>query len=226
MKITYIHQSSFLVELKNSILLFDYYTGTIPSLDNSKNIYVFASHAHYDHFNEKIFELSTRYNNVHYILSDDINKYKLNNITYIKPYENITIDDINVSTLESTDEGVAFIINIENKNIYHAGDLHWWHWSGESSEYNENMEFKFRTQIDRIKNNHFDIAFLPLDPRLGEYYYLGFDYFIQNTNTSYAIPMHLWSEYDLVAKFINSDISKDYKNTIINLSDSKRVFNL
>ena len=57
MKVTYIHHSSFLAELENSYLLFDYYQGTIPKLDPRKHLYVFASHAHGDHFAPVIFDL-------------------------------------------------------------------------------------------------------------------------------------------------------------------------
>ena len=38
MKITYIHHSSFSVELDNSILLFDYFKGKLPDFDKSKPI--------------------------------------------------------------------------------------------------------------------------------------------------------------------------------------------
>ena len=41
MKVTYLYNSGFLVELKNHILLFDYYQGTIPDLNPSKPLYVF-----------------------------------------------------------------------------------------------------------------------------------------------------------------------------------------
>ena len=52
MKITYIHHSSFCVELQNSILLFDYFKGELPKFDKAKKLYVFASHFHEDHFDK------------------------------------------------------------------------------------------------------------------------------------------------------------------------------
>ncbi len=36
MKITYIHHSSFCVELENSILLFDYFKGELPEFNKDK----------------------------------------------------------------------------------------------------------------------------------------------------------------------------------------------
>ena len=58
MKITYIHHSSFCVELQNSILLFDYFKGELPKFDKGKKLYVFASHFHEDHFDKCIFEIA------------------------------------------------------------------------------------------------------------------------------------------------------------------------
>ena len=48
MKITYIYHSGFLVETKECYYLFDYYKGSLPSLDTNKQILVFASHSHRD----------------------------------------------------------------------------------------------------------------------------------------------------------------------------------
>ncbi len=57
MKITYIYHSGFLVETKECYYLFDYYKGSLPSLDENKQILVFASHSHRDHYNKEVFSL-------------------------------------------------------------------------------------------------------------------------------------------------------------------------
>lgn len=72
MKITYIGHSGFSVELEQSVLLFDYYQGEIPSFPDGKKLYVFASHRHGDHFNPEIFSLAERYLDVQYVFSRDI----------------------------------------------------------------------------------------------------------------------------------------------------------
>jgi len=74
MDITYIEHSSFAVETEKKILLFDYYKGEMPQFDNAKDIFVFASHVHEDHFSFKIFDLAKKYDKVTYILSKDIRK--------------------------------------------------------------------------------------------------------------------------------------------------------
>jgi hypothetical protein len=43
-------------------------------------------------------------------------------------------------------------------NIFHAGDLNWWHWYDESDEFNINMSKAFKSQIDRLKNCNIKIA--------------------------------------------------------------------
>ena len=45
------------VELEKHVLLFDYFTGELPSWDKEKTILVFASHKHQDHFSLRILEL-------------------------------------------------------------------------------------------------------------------------------------------------------------------------
>ena len=55
MKVTYLAHSGFLVEMEEAYFLFDYYKGELPKIDREKEWYVFASHAHYDHFRKEIF---------------------------------------------------------------------------------------------------------------------------------------------------------------------------
>ena len=150
MKIAYINHSCFSVELDNCILLFDYFEGSIPKFDNNKKIYVFSSHSHHDHYNKSIFDLRKIYSDVTYILSDDIKVNKSNDVIFVKPDENIYVDSLEIKTLKSTDIGVAFIINVEGKSIYHAGDLNWWHWEGENTvEDNKHAEFIFKEEVNK-----------------------------------------------------------------------------
>ena len=216
MKITYIHHSSFAVELDNCILIFDYFKGYIPDFNKNKKLYVFSSHSHHDHFNKAIFQIEKKHPNIEYILSDDIQVPGKENIKFIGANEKLSVDNLEIETLLSSDLGVAFIIKVENKTIYHAGDLNWWHWEGENSpEENYNAERMFKDSVDKIDGVNIDLAFLPLDPRQGDYYYLGFDYFMKKTNTKIAIPMHLWGDYSLINTFIQSNHSLDYKDKIV-----------
>lgn len=233
MKITYIHHSSFCVELENSILLFDYFKGELPKFDTNKKLYVFASHFHEDHFDKCIFDIQNVHPDVTYILSKDIKRHRskyikaAKNSVILNFNENISIDDMKIKTLESSDIGVAFLIEIEGKVIYHAGDLNWWHWEGENSDKeNKYAENKFKDGIDKIKGLDIDLAFVPLDPRQGDFYYLGFNYFMENTNTKVAFPMHMWGDFSLCKTFKASEYAKDYKDRVIEISKDNQVFDI
>ena len=231
MLITYIHHSCFSIETEESIFLFDYYKGNIPNFTKEKPLFVFSSHFHQDHFNPVIFELSEKYPDVTYILSKDIRLKELNresyNIITIGKNESITLkDSLKIDTLRSTDEGVAFLISEKGRTFYHAGDLNWWVWKDDTaSEYN-NMTKNFKDEINKISGKEIDLAFLPLDPRQEELYSLGFDYFMQNTRTSAAFPMHFWLDYSILEKFKNSDEASKYRDKIIDISFEGQTFQI
>lgn len=227
MKITYIHHSCFSVELEKATLLFDYFEGTLPKFNKNKKLYVFSSHQHHDHFNPVIFELEKEYNNVTYILSDDIDNKKCDNIVFIGPNKDIEVDNLRIKTLESTDLGVAFLINIEGKTIYHAGDLNWWHWEGENTDaQNKDAKERFKHEMKKLSGKNIDVAFVPLDSRQGKEFYLGFNEFMINTNTKYVFPMHFWGVYEVIDNLKNMKCANNYKNKIVNIKKENEVFNI
>ena len=213
MKVTYLKHSGFMVESRNYIYLFDYIGGNIDkSIKSDKKIYVMVSHVHDDHFSKIIFDIATKHNNVTYVLSYDVvKKIKKNavlskmveqlNIIRVQAHEKYKIDDIVVETLKSTDEGVAFIVSEKDGTIYHAGDLNWWHWEGEPKSWNRNMEFNFKREIDSMRGRKIDIAFIPLDPRQEDVYYLGMNYFIKNVGANEIYPMHFWGEPRIIDRY-------------------------
>lgn len=225
MKITYIHHSSFSIELDNCVLLFDYFKGELPQWDTNKKIYVFSSHGHHDHFSQVVFDLEKDYPKITYILSDDIKVKQSANIKFVKPNENLCIDDLQIKTLESTDLGVAFIVKTKDKLFYHAGDLNYWHWEGElTDEENNNFGVRYLNELNKIKHLDFDVSFVPLDPRQGAQYNLGFDTFMKNINTRYIIPMHFWMDYSIIDKILLDNCSKSYKNKIVKITKEPQEF--
>lgn len=227
MKVTYIYHSGFSVELDECVLLFDYYKGELPQWEKGKTIYVFASHKHHDHFQLQIFDLAREYPKVHFFLGNDIKlneKYLERNhilpsvkgqITNIGKKQKVLFDNIEIASLKSTDEGVAFVVWAEGHSIYHAGDLNWWHWEGEPFPFNENMERDYKKEIDRINGIKFDVAFVPLDPRLGKAYGWGMDYFLENTRADKVFPMHMWEKYEYIGKYKTTSVGKRYKERIM-----------
>ena len=214
MKVTYIEHSCFSVELQKVILIFDYFKGELPKFDENKTIYIFSSHNHHDHFDISIFQLLKRYPNVKYIFSKDIKRkfgrkffnthgvrdHVYDEIEFINVNQTCEILDLKIETLRSTDEGVAFIVTAEDKTIYHAGDLNLWWWPNRDESDNKKAKENYEEEIEKIKNRHFDAAFVVLDPRQGEEFYLGFDYFMKNTNTDKVYPMHCWNDTSISEK--------------------------
>lgn len=230
MKVTYIYHSSFCVELDHCVLLFDYFKGELPKFDPGKDVYVFASHKHYDHFDKMIFNLALEYQNIQFILSNDIkmnDKYlsrsnvpevAWDKIRYVKSNEFYELsDELTLETLKSTDAGVAFILSSNGTVIYHAGDLNWWTWIGETElEYSE-MTKAFQDEIARIENRSFHVAFLPLDPRQEERFYYGLDYFMRHTHTKRAYPMHFWEKPEVIDQLLALEVSEPYQDRIYKL---------
>ena len=159
MKITYIHHSSFLVEMEQAALLFDYFEGKVPEIEADKPLIVFASHRHSDHFSAEIFRLAEKHPKIWYVLSDDIWKQRvpkpwLERTCFVGPKTELSLMEnvglpVVIRTLASTDEGVAFLIEAEGKRIFHAGDLNNWVWEGEPEE--ENRHFpRWRSEERRV----------------------------------------------------------------------------
>ena len=209
MKVTYLNHSGFLLEWERSYWIFDYYKGNIPKLDPAKDILVFCSHSHHDHYNPEIFELLSEYPSVTYIFSNEIrHTYRKlpSTIHFLRSrtdncIETASRETLRIHTLRSTDCGCAFLIEYDDKVIYHAGDLHWWHWAGEEPSWNGRMETNYKKELDYLKGRKIDLAFSLLDPRQEKDYALGMNYFLKNTDTRHVFPMHFWDDFSIINKY-------------------------
>ena len=234
MKITYIHHSSFLVELESVYLLFDYTEGVIPGLKREKPLLVLASHRHGDPYSPVIFELIKKHENVRFVLSGDIWRKRL-------PEEALPVTDsmkpgetaeyrlenggmLTIHTYKSTDEGVAFLIEAEGRTIYHAGDLNNWRWEGEPDNWNDSMAKKYSAQIDKMAGMYIDVAFLPLDPRQEDDFYLGMDEFLNKVDVKHVFPMHCWGDYSVIGKMRALDCSAGYRDRIQEITGDGEAF--
>lgn len=221
MKITYIYHSCYLVELEHTILLFDYYKGILPKLDPKKHLYVFATHRHQDHFSRKIFVID--HPQITYILSDDIPLKK--DVIRMSAHQNLNVDDMHISTLLSTDEGVAFIVQVEGKIVYHAGDLNWWDWGEEDSEEeSRDMKEAYQKELEILSRYKVDVAFLPVDARLKENFYKGLDACMGKVDISVVFPMHFWDDYTIVKKLFEHPVCQNYKNRIQKVLSKNQTF--
>ena len=223
MKVTYIHHSGFLVETDSYYYIFDYYTGTVPTLDPGKKVIVFSSHAHADHYNPEIFSiLSSMGMNFQAMLAKDISPKKYPEGIYAtKVYANKTyeIENVKIETLQSTDAGVAFIVRDPEGVIYHSGDLNDWAWDGEPEQYNRQMTGSYRHEINKLANEKIDIAFAVLDPRQEKNYADGMLYLLKKVNVKKVYPMHYWNQPDIIKDFLLT--YPQYSDIIVNTEENK-----
>ena len=106
-----------------------------------------------------------------------------------------------LTTLRSTDEGVAFLLDYLGKSVYHAGDLNLWVWKEESEQYNKEMKASFDEQMARLKDIVIDVAFVPLDPRQEEYYYLGLEALLERAKVKRVFPMHFGRDFSVIERY-------------------------
>lgn len=228
MNITYINHSGFIVETESCYIIFDYFNGDLPEF-SGKPVYIFSSHGHQDHFNREIFNVFDD-DKIKYILSGDIKKkvktIDSDNIIFVYPRKEYDLDMLHIKTLRSTDLGVAYIVEVDGVRIYHGGDLNCWMWQEENKQYNNNMKNNYEREINSIKGECFDLAFVPLDPRQDEYYNLGIKYILKQCDIKNIFPMHMWEEYSIQDKFL-ADEANNLENTkfykINNKNDSWRI---
>ena len=208
MIIDYLGHSGFLIETDKALMLFDYYVGDLSILEskpNEKPLFVFASHAHPDHFNPQVFSLAGGGRRVKYLLSHDIRRKAAPpeaDADFLAADDEYIFEGLGtVKTLRSTDQGVAFLVDTGDKTVFHAGDLHFWAWEGEPDAMLAMMERGFRSEIEKLEGTHIDAAFVVLDDRLGENYALGAALFLKLCKPDIMLPMHFWQDRSVVARF-------------------------
>ena len=243
MKITYIGHSGFLLEWEACCWLFDYYKGVIPAMDPKKKIIAFASHVHRDHFNPDIFRLADHYPDVTYVLSSDIglpDGKDRQEFPFLRPGRKILSASpsseyeladakggmIRCRTLRSTDSGVAFLLQYRGKTVYHAGDLNLWVWKEESEEYNNHMTEMFLKEMDTLKDVPIDYAFVPLDPRMEEFYGAGADALLNSAKVRYLFPMHFWKTPQVTGRYKKERSTKDNKTEVMEIGRNGQTWEM
>ena len=201
MEITYLLNSGFMIKDKKNLILFDDFddpsltVDKVVSEENFGNLYIFVSHAHFDHFGTHIRAYAPQ--TTQYIFSNDIKRtrrvklFPSNQITFMKKYSEWKDDNIKVKTFDSTDVGVSFLVETDSgKKIFHAGDFNWWHWEEDSPENRRLAERLFVKQMKRLEGLEADIAFFPVDGRLGSSQEKGVTEFVKQTNVKTLVAMH------------------------------------
>ncbi|MDE7381823.1 MAG: MBL fold metallo-hydrolase [Muribaculaceae bacterium] len=180
-----------------------------------KPLYVFVSHFHKDHYNPDIFEWQKVWKerggkgNVKYIISADVCRHArhiLHHDSIYKGYhpdiESVVVlrkgkkwndELITVTAYGSTDIGNSYLVTVDGKNIFHAGDLNAWIWKDESTEEEVIHALNaYRSELRPIvsENPRLDIALFPVDSRIGTDYFTGASILLDKADVGYFIPMH------------------------------------
>lgn len=206
MKITYLYHSGIMIELTTHVLIFDYYKGSIPHIPSHKKVFVFVSHNHEDHYQPAIFKLLSYHNNVTYIFDHDISSHYPYHACH--PNETHIINDINVTTFASNDEGIAFLVEVEGKRIYHSGDLHLWNWIPETKADEAFLIWQkqvFEEAMHQLSHYEIDLACYPIDPRLKSHTLDGIHEFLVNITVKDVIGIHFADAYETVKEIISHD---------------------
>jgi hypothetical protein len=215
MKLTYIFHSGFKLETEKSILIFDYWMdpgNVLESVFQSKKpLYVFSSHFHEDHFTREVFEWRKQRENITYILSKDILRHrrasKEEADAWLAKGASWSDQLVSVKALGSTDSGVSWIVETEDKRIFHAGDLNNWYARflseavpGQtiySEEFDEDIDpiAHEKQYLGELKDickvtDSFDLVMFPVDGRIGNGYTLGGRQFIDRFKVGMFVPMH------------------------------------
>ena len=244
MRVTFLGHSGFFLELPEADLLFDYYKGELPAPDPERPLFVFVSHAHADHFTRKIFSLAEKTERIRFILSDDIKKDKvpeslmaLGKVRFTSPEEDFTVplhqaeagekeasgQTLRVRTFLSTDEGVAFLVDVSGARIYHAGDLNDWHWDDVDREWNEEQYRGYQDALGKIAacvaedGRVPDAAFVPVDTRLGDgaFFWMGLDEYMKAVGARNIFPMHLFGDPSVIQRMRDLPCAKEYRDRIL-----------
>lgn len=217
MKLTYIWHDGFLLETQEANIIFDYWKDVnsstpkfLADLDKEKPLLVLVSHHHKDHYNPEIFEWSSKFRDITYILSKDTfhmarhmivpggiykgpRRVSPEMVKILAPGDVSEMAGVKIEAFGSTDTGNSYLVTVEGRKIFHAGDLNAWVWKEESSPEEIKAAIDaFTAIIDPIAaaNDNLYIAMFPVDARMGRGYWEGASIFVRKFKTDYFVPMH------------------------------------
>ncbi len=200
MEITYLLNSGFLVNCERLLLVFDDFEDPVDSVGKAvakggfDGLYFFVSHSHPDHFSSHILDYKEQATK--YVLSDDVRNtgkslaFPREKTVYMKTYADWEDGNLRVRSFDSTDIGTCFLVETDAAGIFHAGDFNWWHWTGETEENQLLARNAFQKQMKKLEGLEADVAFFPVDGRMGEAWDMGAKEFCARTEVKALVTMH------------------------------------
>lgn len=212
MKLDYIYHSGFAIEADGVTVIIDYYKDSSEKVSGKGIVhdyllkrpgilYVLCSHFHPDHFNREILSWKALRPDIRYLFSKDILKHRrtsADEATYLSKGDIYEDEHIRIQAFGSTDIGISFLIDLQGKRLFHAGDLNNWHWSEESTPQEIcKAEGDFLAEVRALKQIApvMDVAMFPVDSRIGKGYMRGAEQFAEQIKIAIFVPMHFGEDY-------------------------------
>lgn len=222
MNIYFLNHSGFMLDDGIRCYVFDYFKDPEKRVDAmvaaGREMWFFVTHTHGDHYNPAI--LNFNQSTTRYIFHKDVavvrdltaravaqnqsemvnqtadtdNRTRINEelLTAMLPGETVTIEDTEITMFGSTDEGGSFLVKTPRDTFFHAGDLNWWHWLGDTPENIREAKDMAWRELSPLQGVTVDIGMFPVDNRLEDAMEWGIIEFLRRmTVTRAVIPMHL-----------------------------------
>lgn len=170
MKLYYLDHSGFMLETAERNYVFDYYrdpAGVVKQAAQAgKELWFFVTHAHGDHYVPEILNFNAP--STRYIVHTDVphSQMPADRTTVMAVGDEAKLADVPVKMYGSTDAGGSFWLKIGDARIFHAGDLNWWHWLGDTEENNREAKGFMETEFARAAGMDVDVLMFPIDNRL------------------------------------------------------------
>lgn len=190
MRVVYHEHSGFSVRTEKHLLIFDYLGDGLAVPEKDDRALAFVSHSHHDHFHPSVVRWMEE-GRVQLVTGDDVDAGGVR----MKPGDRIELSGVEIEAFGSTDQGVSFLVHADGHAIFHAGDLNLWHWKHEADdEFVREATEAFEKVLDQLRGRKIDLAFFPVDPRMGEGHEEGAMRFIEVMKPKCFIPMHFWKQ--------------------------------
>lgn len=207
--IWYLGHSAWAIKTEDHLMVFDYFPiergPDQPGLCNGRispaelageNVSVFVSHVHGDHYTPQIFEWRDALPDVHYLFG--FQPEEATGYEYLPPRQVRTIDGMKITTIESNDSGVGFVVEVDGLTIYHAGD-----------HANRQRDFSgpYSAEIDWLQSQGIqpDVAFMPISGcGFGDQVAvkMGVEYALDVLQPTIFLPMHAGTDGQRYVEFI------------------------
>ena len=104
------------------------------------------------------------------------------------------------------------------------GDLNDWNWIGEDPTWLEKIDGIWQKSLVQLRGERVDVAFLPLDGRLEQNFWLGLHGFLQVMDCKHIFPMHCWGDFSVIPRLKELPESRAYRTKVKDITQANQVF--